>query len=89
VLLRVVHQTVAIDVWAVGVILISILTARFPFFQSEDDADALIEMATIFGLKEMKECASLHSKLSGCLPVNFSLISPLTDDLYTRSNISY
>ncbi|KAI8582128.1 hypothetical protein K450DRAFT_171348 [Umbelopsis ramanniana AG] len=62
VLLRVVHQTVAIDVWAVGVILISILTARFPFFQSEDDADALIEIATIFGLKEMKECASLHNR---------------------------
>ncbi|KAI9289132.1 kinase-like domain-containing protein [Umbelopsis sp. AD052] len=62
VLLRVVHQTVAIDVWAVGVILISILTARFPFFQSEDDADALIEIATIFGLREMKDCASLHNR---------------------------
>ncbi|KAG2180398.1 hypothetical protein INT44_003402, partial [Umbelopsis vinacea] len=62
VLLRVVHQTVAIDVWAVGVILISILTARFPFFHSEDDADALIEIATIFGLREMKDCASLHNR---------------------------
>jgi serine/threonine protein kinase len=55
-------RCVAIDIWAVGVILISIMTARFPFFQSEDDGDALIEMATVFGLREMKECASLHIK---------------------------
>ncbi|CAM0138785.1 unnamed protein product [Umbelopsis sp. WA50703] len=62
VLLRVVHQTVAIDIWAVGVILLSILTSRFPFFQSEDDADALIEVAGVFGLREVKECASIHNR---------------------------
>jgi cell division control protein 7 len=38
------------------------LTSRFPFFQSEDDADALIEVAGVFGLREVKECASIHSK---------------------------
>lgn len=91
VLLRVVHQTTAIDVWAVGVILISIMTARFPFFQSEDDADALIEIATIFGLKEMKECASLHSKCS-CWPFqkNGRSFPPNSIDFsFIRSNISY
>ncbi|KAG2174771.1 hypothetical protein INT43_005833, partial [Umbelopsis isabellina] len=62
VLLRVVHQTVSIDIWAVGVILLSILTSRFPFFQSEDDADALVEVAGVFGLREVKECASIHNR---------------------------
>ncbi|EGF76288.1 hypothetical protein BATDEDRAFT_28663 [Batrachochytrium dendrobatidis JAM81] len=57
VLLKVVNQTRAIDVWSVGVILLCIATGNFPFFQSNDDQDALLEIASIFGLTEMRKAA--------------------------------
>jgi cell division control protein 7 len=53
---------VAIDIWSVGVILLSLLTGRYPFFIAHDEGDSLIEIASIFGMTEMKECAALHSK---------------------------
>ncbi|KAI8887891.1 kinase-like protein [Backusella circina FSU 941] len=62
ILLRVVHQTVAIDIWSVGVILLSFLTGRYPFFIANDEADALIELGTLFGMDAMKRCASRHNR---------------------------
>ena len=49
VLLRVAEQTVALDIWAAGVILLSILTQRYPFFTATEDVDALAELAIFFG----------------------------------------
>lgn len=40
--------------------LLTILSKRFPFFNSADDVEAMIEIATIFGMKRMKQCAFLH-----------------------------
>jgi len=54
---------VEIDIWSCGVILLSFLSKRFPFFNSADDVDALIELTTIFGKPNMKMCADLHSGL--------------------------
>jgi len=51
-----------IDIWSAGVILLTILSRRFPFFNSSDDVDAMIEIATIFGKQRMKQCAALHGK---------------------------
>jgi cell division control protein 7 len=42
------------------VILLTILSRRFPFFNSADDVEAMIEIATVFGTKRMKACAFLH-----------------------------
>jgi len=55
-----------IDIWSCGVILLSFLTKRFPFFNSADDVDAMIELSAIFGKEGMKQCARLHST-----PVNY------------------
>ncbi|KAI9816570.1 MAG: hypothetical protein M1827_001702 [Pycnora praestabilis] len=52
-----------IDIWSVGVILLTILSRRFPFFNSTDDIEALIEIATIFGTRKMKACALLHGAI--------------------------
>jgi cell division control protein 7 len=63
VLFKCTEQTTAIDVWSVGVILLTILSKRFPFFNSADDVEAMIEIATIFGSKRMKAAGLLH----GCV----------------------
>ncbi|KAF9412020.1 hypothetical protein BGZ94_001177 [Podila epigama] len=51
------YQTVAVDIWSVGVILLCFLTGRFPFFDSNDDAEGLLEIAIVFGGEEMKRFA--------------------------------
>ena len=55
-----------IDIWSVGVILLTILAQRFPFFNSADDVDAMVEIATIFGRQRMKQCAILHGSTFEC-----------------------
>lgn len=57
------EQTTAIDIWSAGVILLTILSKRFPFFNSADDVEAMIEIATIFGARKMKAAGLLH----GCV----------------------
>lgn len=63
VLFKCTEQTTAIDIWSAGVILLTILSKRFPFFNSADDVEAMIEIATIFGIKRMKAAGLLH----GCV----------------------
>ncbi|KAJ2740691.1 Cell division control protein 7 [Coemansia sp. BCRC 34301] len=57
VLLKIPQQSVAIDMWSVGVILLCFLTRRFPFFQSTDDTEALLEIAVLYGRLEMERAA--------------------------------
>ena len=49
--------------WSAGVILLTLLGRRFPFFNSADDVDAMIEMASIFGTRRMKAAAVLHGQI--------------------------
>ncbi|WPH00515.1 Cell cycle serine/threonine-protein kinase hsk1 [Acrodontium crateriforme] len=63
VLLKCTAQSVSIDVWSVGVILLTFLSKRFPFFHSADDIDAFIELACIFGKIKMKEVSLLHGQV--------------------------
>jgi len=63
VLLKCTQQTAIIDMWSAGVILLTLLTRRFPFFHSADDIDALLEITTIFGRKKMREAALLHGQV--------------------------
>lgn len=63
VLLKCTQQTCSIDIWSVGVILLTMLSRRFPFFHSADDIDALLEITTIFGRKKMRDTALLHGQV--------------------------
>lgn len=54
------NQTTKIDIWSAGVMLLTLLGRRFPFFQSTDDVEALMEITNIFGVERMKECAKQH-----------------------------
>ncbi|KAG0647128.1 Cell cycle serine threonine-kinase hsk1 [Hyphodiscus hymeniophilus] len=60
VLFKCTEQTTKIDIWSAGVMLLTILSKRFPFFNSADDVEAMIEIATIFGRARMRQCAYLH-----------------------------
>ncbi|KAG5363113.1 Cell cycle serine/threonine-protein kinase hsk1 [Yarrowia sp. B02] len=53
-------QTTQIDMWSVGVILLSFLCKTLPFFMSHDDADALVELCSIFGRQAMHQTGLLH-----------------------------
>ncbi|KAH8661546.1 kinase-like domain-containing protein [Tricladium varicosporioides] len=60
VLFKCTEQSTKIDIWSAGVMLLTILSRRFPFFNSADDVEAMIEIATIFGTRRMKSCAFMH-----------------------------
>ncbi|KAE8148809.1 kinase-like domain-containing protein [Aspergillus avenaceus] len=63
VLFKCTSQTTKIDMWSAGVILLTLLGRRFPFFNSADDVDAMIEMASIFGTRRMKTAAAMHGQV--------------------------
>jgi cell division control protein 7 len=63
VLLKCTQQNTSIDMWSAGVILLTLLSRRFPFFHSADDIDALLEITTMFGKRKMKETALLHGQV--------------------------
>ncbi|KAF2876691.1 kinase-like domain-containing protein [Massariosphaeria phaeospora] len=63
VLIKCTQQNTSIDMWSAGVILLTLLTRRFPFFHSQDDIDALLEITTLFGRKRMKETSLLHGQI--------------------------
>jgi hypothetical protein len=75
VLLRSGQQGTGLDIWAAGVILLSLLTGRYPFFHARDDTDALIELAAMLGP------ASLQAAAAACDRVVF--FPPGLADWYT------
>ena len=62
VLFKCMDQTPAVDIWSAGIILLSFLLKRFPLFNANDDTEALLELATIFGARRMEQCAMLHNR---------------------------
>ncbi|CAO3675789.1 unnamed protein product [Rhizopus stolonifer] len=56
------RQTTAMDIWAVGVILLSFLANTFPIFNPKDSAEGIIELTEIFGLRKMREFAKFYGR---------------------------
>jgi serine/threonine protein kinase len=44
---------IALDIWSAGVILLCILSGRYPFFNAPDDLTALAEIAAVCGSDEL------------------------------------
>jgi len=63
VLFKCTAQNTSIDMWSAGVILLTLLSRRFPFFHSADDIDALLELTNVFGKKKMREISLLHGQV--------------------------
>lgn len=61
-LLKCQTQTVAVDMWAVGVILLSILARSYPFFRAPDDMTALAELMTLCGTKQLQTAAKRYGR---------------------------
>ncbi|KAL9933532.1 hypothetical protein V8E36_007708 [Tilletia maclaganii] len=62
VLLKCQDQTVALDIWSAGVILLCMLSKRFPLFNADDDIVAFLELAVLFGRHKMEQCAAFHNR---------------------------
>jgi cell division control protein 7 len=54
----------AVDMWSAGVILLMLMTDKYPFFKSSNDLEALMEIANIYGMEEMKHVAFYHRMLA-------------------------
>ncbi|KAG7227177.1 hypothetical protein INR49_013976 [Caranx melampygus] len=60
------NQGTAIDVWSAGVILLSLLSGRYPFFKASDDLIALTQIMTIRGSRETIQAAKTFGKAVVC-----------------------
>lgn len=59
-------QTTAIDMWSAGIIFLSLLSGRYPFFKASDDLTALAQIMTILGTRETIRAAKTFGKSVLC-----------------------
>ncbi|KAJ8357389.1 hypothetical protein SKAU_G00201830 [Synaphobranchus kaupii] len=59
-------QGTAIDMWSAGVILLSLLSGRYPFFKANDDLIALTQIMTVRGSRETIQAAKKFGKAVLC-----------------------
>ncbi|GBN48132.1 Cell division cycle 7-related protein kinase [Araneus ventricosus] len=82
VLLKHRQQTTAIDVWSAGVIMLCILSKKYPFFRADDDLTALAEITFLVGTTEIKVAAhSIGKFLTMNLPETTESISDIRKQL--------
>ncbi|XP_066481382.1 cell division cycle 7-related protein kinase [Tiliqua scincoides] len=60
------NQTTAIDIWSAGIIFLSLLSGRYPFYKASDDLTALAQIMTIRGAKETIQAAKTFGKSILC-----------------------
>uniref|UniRef100_A0A8D2JD12 non-specific serine/threonine protein kinase n=1 Tax=Varanus komodoensis TaxID=61221 RepID=A0A8D2JD12_VARKO len=60
------NQTTAIDIWSTGIIFLSLLSGRYPFYKASDDLTALAQIMTIRGSKETIQAAKTFGKSILC-----------------------
>lgn len=56
------HQTTAVDIWSAGVMFLSLLSGRYPFFKPVDDLESLVQLVALFGTEKLKELARTCGK---------------------------
>ena len=78
--------------WSSGVILLSLITKRYPFFQSPDDLTSVIEISNLCGSENLIKIADKLGKVL-LLPVNYpgvswrDLVSKLNPTFYLDHNL--
>jgi cell division control protein 7 len=66
VLFRYENQTTAVDCWAAGIILLSLLSGRYPFFKSTDDSMAIMQLISVFGSDKIRKTAMKYGETIVC-----------------------
>ncbi|XP_076454660.1 cell division cycle 7-related protein kinase-like [Babylonia areolata] len=62
------NQSTAVDIWAAGVIFLSLLSGRYPFFRGNDDMTCLSQILSLLGTDEVKKAALSFDKLITARP---------------------
>lgn len=62
-------QSTAVDMWSAGVIFLSLLSGRYPFFRANDDLTCLSQIISLLGTEEVQKAAEKYGKLLTCRPV--------------------
>ncbi|XP_037260375.1 cell division cycle 7-related protein kinase isoform X1 [Falco rusticolus] len=62
-------QTTAIDMWSAGIIFLSLLSERYPFYKASDDLTALAQIMTVRGSRETIQAAKTFGKSILCTQV--------------------
>ncbi len=52
----------AVDIWSAGVIFLSILSGRYPFFKAPDDMTALAQIISVAGVEVVQDAAKAIGK---------------------------
>uniref|UniRef100_A0A2H6NDV1 non-specific serine/threonine protein kinase n=1 Tax=Micrurus carvalhoi TaxID=3147026 RepID=A0A2H6NDV1_9SAUR len=60
------NQTTAIDMWSAGIIFLSLLSGRYPFYRASDDLTALAQIMSIRGSRETIQAARTFGKSILC-----------------------
>ena len=68
VLLRSFEQSTAIDIWSAGVMFISIISGRYPFFRNAEDLISIGEIISLLGTKRVMRAAKKLQKCITCSP---------------------
>ncbi|WAR31039.1 CDC7-like protein [Mya arenaria] len=68
VLMKCPDQSTAVDIWSAGVIFLSLMSGRYPFFRANDDLTALAQIISTFGSEPVKEAAKACGKNLICNP---------------------
>lgn len=69
----------AIDMWSAGVIFLSLLSGRYPFYKASDDLTALAQIMTVRGSKETIQAAKTFGKQFNIIEQNKCLWLFLTN----------
>ena len=64
------HPSLAVDIWSAGVILLSFLSGRYPFFKAKDDLSSLAQIITVFGTKEVVAAGNILGRRNPFHDVN-------------------
>ena len=62
VLLKYPQQSTAVDVWSAGIVLLCLLSKKYPFFKAQDDMSAMAQIVGLFGSKECSRAAKAYGK---------------------------
>ena len=57
-----VYHLTAVDIWSTGVIFLSLLSGRYPFFKATDDMMALAQITSVIGSDDMKTAAAAYGE---------------------------